>query len=279
MPSPQIDPLALSRDYLSLLLKYNRAIGAAIAKVFTRERIEALLAGKTVRLDAEGDPLSSAVASIQRLASARKPSEDETHKVISRFAVNITRTGASNFRTKVTQSRLPAKAKQAAIDAAYPTVNVLANDKLRRRVLKTLRENVKLIKGLEDETYARLNRTFQRAIRKGWSPERLEKTLQSRWYRDGDGPIFSESRARLIVRDQTLKLEQAIQREQFEEAGLSYYIWRTVGDDRVRPTHQNNDGRVFSWAKPSPITGHPGHDINCRCSPEIIIPGILIPHK
>ena len=44
----------------------------------------------------------------------------------------------------------------------------------------------------------------------------------------------------------------------------THYVWRTRGDDKVRPSHAANNGRLFSWANP-PTTGHPGEDYNCRC--------------
>lgn len=44
----------------------------------------------------------------------------------------------------------------------------------------------------------------------------------------------------------------------------THYVWRTLGDDKVRPSHAANNGRLFSWANP-PATGHPGEDYNCRC--------------
>lgn len=43
-----------------------------------------------------------------------------------------------------------------------------------------------------------------------------------------------------------------------------YYIWRTVGDERVRPSHEEHDGDAFNWHIP-PETGHPGSEHNCRC--------------
>lgn len=46
-----------------------------------------------------------------------------------------------------------------------------------------------------------------------------------------------------------------------------YYIWRTAGDDKVRPSHAANEGRIFAWNNP-PATGNPGEAINCRCSAE-----------
>ncbi len=46
------------------------------------------------------------------------------------------------------------------------------------------------------------------------------------------------------------------------------YIWRSQDDSRVRASHAQNDGKVFSWKNP-PETGHPGEGYNCRCWPEI----------
>jgi SPP1 gp7 family putative phage head morphogenesis protein len=50
------------------------------------------------------------------------------------------------------------------------------------------------------------------------------------------------------------------------------YVWRTRHDPKVRPTHRENDGRIFSWDDP-PETGHPGADHNCRCEAIPYRPG------
>lgn len=44
-----------------------------------------------------------------------------------------------------------------------------------------------------------------------------------------------------------------------------YYIWQTVGDERVRPEHEEHDGYAFNWHIPSE-NGYPGSERNCRCS-------------
>lgn len=49
--------------------------------------------------------------------------------------------------------------------------------------------------------------------------------------------------------------------------GITRYIWRSRGDDKVRPTHAQNNGKIFSWNVP-PETGHPGDDFGCRCRAE-----------
>ncbi len=43
-------------------------------------------------------------------------------------------------------------------------------------------------------------------------------------------------------------------------------------DERVRPSHRMNDGRIFSWSDP-PDTGHPGEDHNCRCEAITYVEG------
>jgi len=44
----------------------------------------------------------------------------------------------------------------------------------------------------------------------------------------------------------------------------THYIWRTRHDDKVRPEHAANDGKVFAWDSPPP-TGNPGEAFGCRC--------------
>lgn len=80
----------------------------------------------------------------------------------------------------------------------------------------------------------------------------------------------SISRARLIARDQTLKLNAAITQHRQKNSGIEKYEWSTSLDERVRPLHARLEGKIFSWDNP-PVTtddgdtNHPGEDIQCRC--------------
>lgn len=75
----------------------------------------------------------------------------------------------------------------------------------------------------------------------------------------------SESRAELIARDQTLKLNAQISQERQASAGVSKYTWSTSLDERVRDRHRDLEGRVFSWSERTPIGYRPGEDYQCRC--------------
>lgn len=80
-----------------------------------------------------------------------------------------------------------------------------------------------------------------------------------------DRADVSESRAELIARDQTLKLNGAMTQTRQENAGVTSYVWNTSHDSRVRDSHAELDGETFSWDSP-PEPGHPGEDYQCRCT-------------
>lgn len=56
-------------------------------------------------------------------------------------------------------------------------------------------------------------------------------------------------------------IEVSIKASQKEEQ-TDYYVWQTVGDSKVRESHEIRDGQVFSWDK-SP---RPGEEPGCRCT-------------
>jgi len=57
------------------------------------------------------------------------------------------------------------------------------------------------------------------------------------------------------------------------ERSTTHYIWRTSDDNKVRPSHAANNGKIFAWDNP-PETGHPGEHHNCRCTAEPYAPEV-----
>lgn len=86
----------------------------------------------------------------------------------------------------------------------------------------------------------------------------------------------SESKAELIARDQTLKLNGQINEIRQTNAGIDQYTWSTSQDERVRESHRDLEGQVFDWDSP-PEVGHPGEDYQCRCVAIPVIPGLDTP--
>lgn len=119
------------------------------------------------------------------------------------------------------------------------------------------------------------------AKNEGWNLGRLEKAIKAKL------PKKYRSRAELIARTETGKLNSAAKLSQFREVGISYYKWLTTIDGRERDSHRSMNGLICSVSNPDvyytenpedplhpvehPRTadmfrGNPGEDFQCRCS-------------
>jgi SPP1 gp7 family putative phage head morphogenesis protein len=145
-------------------------------------------------------------------------------------------------------------------------VDVSADLGLEAVVSEFVRENLRLVRGMTD----RVSRELEQAltVNVGMRHEDLAKLVAERFQ-------VGESRAAVIARDQTLKVNAKLHRIRQQSAGVTKYQWVSSGDERVRDEHVEADGQVFSWAVPPAVTGgyHPGEDIFCRCTALPILPG------
>lgn len=125
------------------------------------------------------------------------------------------------------------------------------------------RENAILITKMAQEAIDKIQTHVAAATLVGDRHETLAKVLQERLQ-------VSESRAKLIARDQVLSFTSDLTATRQQAAGVTEYIWRTVNDNRVRSTHEPRNGQRFRWAEPPP-GGHPGTEVLCRCYAEPVI--------
>lgn len=158
------------------------------------------------------------------------------------------------------------QAQRTQRHALHATRTVVGIAPKSRRYLAMTREfrkqNVSLIKSVAGEALDRLGTILEKAPQ-GQRVEVLAKRLQETF-------DVSKSKARLIARDQTLKLNGQIQKEAQRAAGIDSYIWTTVSDERVRDRHRDLDGTVQLWSDPPVVSDdgrreHPGGDYQCRC--------------
>lgn len=135
---------------------------------------------------------------------------------------------------------------------------------LRDTLDSRIATNVSLINSLPDEYYKKIS-TIVNDMTSNKNPSNsIIKELRK-------VGIQTQSRAKLIARDQTQKLNATITQTRQEALGIEEYEWSTSGDERVRKTHADNNGKIFRWDSPPAKTGHPGDDIQCRCVPLPII--------
>ncbi|KVZ03371.1 hypothetical protein WT64_11110 [Burkholderia stagnalis] len=118
--------------------------------------------------------------------------------------------------------------------------------------------NVRLIKSVPQQYFDRIAAQVLVSVQQGQRYTSIVESIQNE-------TGVTERRAKLIARDQTSKLNSSITEARQTALGIEEYEWQTSGDERVRDSHAENDGKVFRWDSPPAETGHPGHDVGCRC--------------
>lgn len=123
-------------------------------------------------------------------------------------------------------------------------------------------ENVDLISTIPEDTLDKMKDIVYEGFSSGKTTTRMLKDIQNAYG-------VSRRKAEFIARDQTAKLNSQIQKAQQQDAGIEEYVWSTTGDERVRRSHKELNGKKFSWNDPPENSDgrkcHPGQDYGCRC--------------
>lgn len=136
---------------------------------------------------------------------------------------------------------------------------LLTRPEVRLFMAERVMENVNLIKTLPERSLVRLTRDVQRVFQDRPFDQQALMKLVGEEYRS------SGYNLRRITRDQNSKLTGQLNKMRQESLGIAAFTWQTVGDERVRPSHREQNGKVFRWSTGSPI-GYPGtSSIQCRC--------------
>jgi SPP1 gp7 family putative phage head morphogenesis protein len=147
-------------------------------------------------------------------------------------------------------------------------IDPLENAPRLTRVLQAFAtENAALITSVPQKYFSEIESTTLQALRTGTRAEDIQGLYEDRYG-------VSESRARLIARDQVGKLNGQMNKVRQGELGVTRFTWRTSEDERVREEHAALDGTEWSWDDP-PGEGIPGEPINCRCLGEPVLADVL----
>lgn len=166
---------------------------------------------------------------------------------------------------------------------------IITDEKLQEVMRAKVEENVDLIQSLPDQYLDRISSLVYEAATGGIAGSTKPYGGEVPTTVGGETPPttspierlvaeiqrvsnHSLRRAQLIARDQTAKANAALVQVRQQRLGIQEYVWQTCQDDRVRPTHNVKQGKIFRWDSPPSDTGHPGHDYYCRCVALAVIP-------
>lgn len=138
--------------------------------------------------------------------------------------------------------------------------------------------NVNLIKSNNAAFLSQVEGVVFDGMRRGLRHEEIAKQILGSG-KDELGKVSrfkqAKTRANLIGRDQINKLNGQLTELRQTNAGVKKYIWRTVGDNRVRDKHAALEGNEYTWEKGAPGGIHPGDEIQCRCYAEPVLDDLL----
>lgn len=162
------------------------------------------------------------------------------------------------------------------VKAALGVDLVVKDKKLARATDDFVAENVARIKSIPTDFHDDVEKIVTSAVVDGRLHGDVADEIDQRF---GVG----ENSARVIARDQIGKYYGQVNRMRQQELGVERFIWRTVGDDRVRDEHSDledeSEKEPFSWDDlPEDDDGeeiYPGSPIQCRCSAEPVFEDIL----
>lgn len=250
----QAEPLAIQRAYAKRIKR--RVLESAMALVRTQlvPKLEKLAEGTSKvghskpTTDAGDDELGDIIDEM-----AREYWETWTRKEFSKVVRPIASETADFNATQLN------KQLSAALGEANSVDVVGAEPWLAKSVEVFTRENVALIKSVPAQFFSELEKSLSKEIADGARWEELAAIVEERY-------SVSESRAELIARDQVGKFNGDLARVRQTELGVSRFIWRTMGDERVREDHQAYNGNSYEWSEAP--EGGPGEPIQCRCYSE-----------
>jgi SPP1 gp7 family putative phage head morphogenesis protein len=160
--------------------------------------------------------------------------------------------------------------KQHAGELSEGIKRDIADVPIGQWLTELVRENAAQIKSIPQEAAQRISGIVQQSLS---DPQRhtdyIEMILNS-----GD---VSKSRATMLARTMVSSTASSLVEARARSVQSPGYIWETMQDGAVRPSHRAMQGKLVYWNDPPTIDGytaHAGRYANCRCYPRPVWPDI-----
>lgn len=241
-PSPKSPEVAYRKNLSEIVTRLRSQVNASIYPILVNLESEYVA-------DAYAQTLQEAFDNLRaRLGNLTVQAE----RAANQFTTNTNQINRNRFYSAV----------EGALGVNLSTL--IAEEGIEDTLIASTRQNVSLIKSIPDEYFKKIESVVFTGTMQGRRARSMISELR-------DIGRVTERRAKLIARDQTSKLNSALNQQRQLNLGITEYIWRTAADDRVRESHRSKNGKVFKWNDPPKDTGHPGQDVQCRCVAQPII--------
>ncbi|MFC2948544.1 phage head morphogenesis protein [Virgibacillus sediminis] len=242
-------PNSVAVTYSRDLKRQVREMGKVSLDVFDnqiKEEIKALKRSDSIEIRMDG-PLSLIQSAITVITN-------EANRI---YDVHVSTQIATNFVKLLDKANFKNMASQGKIKGVDPTDN---SDKLSDFMEAAIQENVSYITNIKDTYMTNVERIILQGAKKSSTIKDIRQQLMEQ-------TGMTRRRAEFIATDQAGTIFGQMTAERHQNMGVKEFIWRTSGDERVRESHEELDGKKFSYKNP-PDVGMPGEDFRCRCVAE-----------
>jgi SPP1 gp7 family putative phage head morphogenesis protein len=156
-------------------------------------------------------------------------------------------------------------------------------------IKRQVKSSVESFKLSGDKTRERIEHRIVSGMTSGERHESIARGIEGLLSLKGDEQKSAKKRARFIARNTVSDTLGEINMVRQTSNGIDLYKWQTAEDERVRPTHEDLNGHIFSWHGTVTVNGTkynqasdpdfndgaptiPGKPYNCRCVGLAYIP-------
>ena len=236
------------------------AEGVADARMTTREKIKAFLAGqrqanRLIRAAAQNVPHTPEEKQHLDLPPDVQAAIADMDRQIAAMVANL---ADPTFLVSISgQVQAEAAVANEAAMTSLGLKVIEPQSQLATAEKVWLRQNASLIKSIPAEVAEHVRQKVETMVPQGARWETIAKQL-----REEHG--IAKNRAQLIARDQVGKYNADLAQTRMQACGINAYSWSGAQDNRERASHLALQGTVWTFDKPPPI-GNPGTPIQCRC--------------
>jgi len=219
--------------------------------------------------------LMAIAADIEKILSSVNPANliDALQRYSQGISDYVTNASGALVYSLNNQSRKQWEKQSSKISRGM--INAITTAPLEPLMQQYIAENVALIHSMPLDTAKKVYLLLLQQSTEGGRAANLIPQIQK------IGKI-NKNRAAVIARTETSKISTDLTRARAAVLGLSWYVWRTSHDVRVRNSHSIMDRVLIDWNNPpSPeqLAGkksklgyyHAGKCPNCRCFPQPLI--------
>jgi SPP1 gp7 family putative phage head morphogenesis protein len=117
------------------------------------------------------------------------------------------------------------------------------------------------IKNFTDEQVKAIREHVLEKTLQGGRLEELTEFLQERYQ-------ITERKAKELAKSEARLAVSTHRKARYQDADIDYYMWSKTPDNKVRPSHQERDGKIYRFGEGI----DPGMEYGCRCIARPIVP-------